>query len=296
MGKVSLFNCLMEESMISIWKSSVEDFLVQQGIDDALLLKEKPNNVEAARWTQMRKKAVSTIRLAIAPEIKYHYLKETDPGELLEKLQSVYASKSLTNKLCLRWEFYQLMKDEDTTMQDHINTFNKLVCQLLNADEKFSDEEQALLLLASLPKDYRNIVQKLLIGRDSITLDQALAALRENDRFMVRREGEEKKDVGDGLFSEGSNGGRTKEKYQGRGRSRGRDDLSNKECYYCKKKGHIQMMCKKFKEDLKRMRNLKDSGRIENESSGNAALGFIDDDDDYDGALLVDGGVVHSKE
>ena len=170
----------------------------------------------------------------------------------------VYAYKSLTNKLCLRWELYQLMKDEDTTMQDHINTFNKLVCQLLNADEKLTDEEQALLLLASLPKDYRNIVQTLLIGRDSITLDQALAALRENDRFMVRREGEEKKDVGDGLFSEGSNGGRTKEKYQGRGRSRGRDDLSNKECYYCKKKGHIQMMCKEFKEDFKKMRNLRD--------------------------------------
>ena len=72
----------------SIWKNSVEDFLVQQGIDDALL-KEKPNNVEEARWTQMRKKAVSTIRLAIALEIKYHYLKETDPGELLEKLQTV---------------------------------------------------------------------------------------------------------------------------------------------------------------------------------------------------------------
>ena len=106
----------------------------------------------------MRKKAVSTIRLAIALEIKYHYLKETDLGELQEKLQTVYASKSLTKKLCLRWEFYQLMKDENTTVQEHINTFNKLVCQLLNADEKLTDEEQALLLLPSLPKDYRSIV------------------------------------------------------------------------------------------------------------------------------------------
>ena len=159
---------------------------MQQGIDDALL-KERPIHIDEAKWTQIRKKAVSTIRLAIAPEIKYNYLKETNPGELLEKLQTVYASKSLTNKLCLRWELYQLMKDEDTSMQDHINTFNKLVCQLLNADEKLTDEEQALLLLASLPKDYKNIVQTLLIGRDSITLDQALAALRENDRFMVRR-------------------------------------------------------------------------------------------------------------
>ena len=66
---------------------------------------------------------------------------------------------------------YQLMKDEDITTQDHINMLNKLVCQLLNADKKLTDEEKTLLLLASLPNDYRNIVQTLLIGRDSITLD-----------------------------------------------------------------------------------------------------------------------------
>ena len=162
------------------------------GIDD-VLLKEKRNKIEVEKWIQMRKKVVSTIRLAIAPEIKCHYLKETDPGEMLEKLQMVYNFKSLTNKLCLKWELYQLIKDEDTTMQDHINMSNKLVCQLLNANKKLTDEEQALLLLASLPKEYKNIVQTLLIGRDSITLDQALKALRESDRFMVSREGEEKK-------------------------------------------------------------------------------------------------------
>ena len=62
---------------------------MQIGIDDALL-KERPNNIEEEKWTQIRKKVVSTILPAITPEIKYHYLKETDPGELLEKLQIVY--------------------------------------------------------------------------------------------------------------------------------------------------------------------------------------------------------------
>ena len=138
----------------------------------------------------------------------------------------------------------------------------------------------------------------MIIGRDSITLDQALVALRENDRFMVRREGEEKKSVGDGLYSEGSNRGRTKDKgYQEKEKSQGRGDLSDKECYYGKKKGHIQIMCKDVREDLKRMNSLRDRGRKESENSGNAALGFVtNDDDDYDGALVVDGGMVNSKE
>ena len=91
------------------------------------------------------------------------------------------------------------------------------------------------------------------------------------------------------MFSEGSNRGKTKEKgYQGRGKSHGRGDLSDKECHYCKKKAHIQTMCKEFKENLKRMKSLKDGGRNENESSESAALGFVGDDD-YDGALSVDG-------
>ena len=69
--------------------------------------------------------------------------------------------------------------------------------------------------------------------------------------------------------------------------SQRRNDYSNKECYYCKKKGHIQMMCKEMKEDLKKMKDLK-VGRGDGESSRSTALGFVDDDD-YDGALLVNG-------
>ena len=60
------------------------------------------------------------------------------------------------------------------TLQDHINKFNQLVCQLLNADEKISDQEQALLLLALLPKSYRLIVQTLLVGREKIILEEAI--------------------------------------------------------------------------------------------------------------------------
>jgi len=208
MGDGTKFNIPLFDGKMNFaaWKSTVMDLLVQQGIDEALS-KNKPSTMDEGKWMAMKKKAVSSIRLAIALEIKYNYLDETDPGELLEKLQAVYASKSLTNKLCLRWELYQLMKEEDTSMQDHINTFNQLVCQLLNADEKLSDMEKALLLLASLPKSYKSVVQALLLGRDTITFDQALAALRENDRFMVRHgEVDEKKGHGEALFGESSRG------------------------------------------------------------------------------------------
>ena len=113
----------------SVWRSTVEDLLVQQGIHNALEIS-KPTSMDKEKRVAMKKKAASTIRLAIAPKIKYNYLKETDPGMFFEKLQAVYASKSLTNKLCLRWELYQLMKEDDTSMQHHINTFWCANCQM----------------------------------------------------------------------------------------------------------------------------------------------------------------------
>lgn len=60
--------------------------------------------------------------------------------------------------------------------------------------------------------------------------------------------------------------------------------VNKMECYYCKKKEHIHMMCKEMKEDLKRMSSLKD-GRKDIESSREDDLGFVEEED-Y-GALLL---------
>ena len=105
------------------------------------------------------------------------------------------------------------------------------MCQLLNADEKLFDEEKALLVLASLLKSYKNIVQTLHVGRESIALDQEMAALRENNRFLERHDGEEKKGS-EALFGEGFRGRAKENDYQVREKSQDRSDFSNNECYY----------------------------------------------------------------
>ena len=98
----SIFHCLFELKInFSVWKNFVVDLLVQQGIDDPLE-KTKAYIFEVKKWVSMKKKALSSISLSIAPEIKYNYWKETDPNVLLEKLQATYALKSLTNKMLLR--------------------------------------------------------------------------------------------------------------------------------------------------------------------------------------------------
>jgi len=124
------------------------------------------------------------IRLALAPEIKHNMLKETTLKALWEKLENIYASKSLTNCLCMKIKLYQLKMEIGGDLHDYINKFNQLVSQLLNADNKLSDEEQALLLLASLPRSFKALVQTLLVGRSTLNLDEVTVALRENGKMM----------------------------------------------------------------------------------------------------------------
>ncbi|KHN10792.1 Retrovirus-related Pol polyprotein from transposon TNT 1-94, partial [Glycine soja] len=128
-------------------------------------------------WTKIQRRTVSTIWLTLALEIKHNMLKETTLKVLWEKFENIYASKLLINRLCLKMEFYQLKMEMGGDLHDHINKFNQLVSQLLNADDKLSNEEQTLLLLASLPRSFKASVQTLLVEKSTLNLDEVTAAL-----------------------------------------------------------------------------------------------------------------------
>jgi len=67
-------------------------------------------------------------------------------------------------------ELYQLKKEMEGDLHDHINKFNQLVSQFFNADDKLFDEEHALLLLVSLPRSFKALVQTLFVGRSTLNL------------------------------------------------------------------------------------------------------------------------------
>nr|GEY39799.1 retrovirus-related Pol polyprotein from transposon TNT 1-94 [Tanacetum cinerariifolium] len=105
---------------------TIEDILVQQGTDEALEEKQ-PAGMKDDVWKTMQKKASSTIRLALALEIKYNILKEKTPKDIWDKLTKIYASNSLTHRLFLKMELYSLKLEEGSNLHDHTNSFNQLV-------------------------------------------------------------------------------------------------------------------------------------------------------------------------
>ena len=65
---------------------------------------------------------------------------------------------------------------EDKSIDEQLDTFNKLNLDLENIDVTIDDEDQALLLLSSLPISYAIFKDILLYGRESLTLDEVQAA------------------------------------------------------------------------------------------------------------------------
>ncbi|GJX50129.1 hypothetical protein Tco_0276974 [Tanacetum coccineum] len=85
-----------------------------------------------------------------------------------------------------------------TKQGDHIDEFNKLILDLANIDIEIEDEDQALMLLMSLPSSYKNFVETLLYGRKSLTIEDVLVTL--NSRELKKRTESTKKETGDGLY------------------------------------------------------------------------------------------------
>ncbi|PKI53168.1 hypothetical protein CRG98_026473 [Punica granatum] len=108
-------------------------------------------------------------------------------SKVWEKLQALYMTKSLTNMLYLKQRLYQLKMSPGTFVSDHLNMFTQIMMDLQNVDVKIEDEDQALLLLCSLPESYESFVDTMLFGRRSIILEYVTASLKSRElKNMVK--------------------------------------------------------------------------------------------------------------
>ncbi|GJY15781.1 hypothetical protein Tco_0386203 [Tanacetum coccineum] len=85
-----------------------------------------------------------------------------------------------------------------TKLGDHINEFNKLILDLANIDIEIEEEDQALMLLTSLPSSYENFVETLLYRWESLIMKDVIATLnsRELKKIIVCT----KEETCDGLY------------------------------------------------------------------------------------------------
>ncbi|GAA0184263.1 hypothetical protein LIER_31551 [Lithospermum erythrorhizon] len=136
---------------------------------------------------------------------------ETAAG-LWAKLESLYMTRTLTNKLLLKQRLFSLRMQEGTSLKDHLEKLNTILLDLRNIDVYVDDEDAVLILLVSLPASYENF-------KESMTNVVGLFA-NSNQGFVKGKKKFPKKQ-----FKRGSKLG----------------DV----CHYCKEKGHWKTDCPK---------------------------------------------------
>ena len=87
-------------------------------------------------------------------------------------------TKSLTNRILLKRQLYNLRMKEGTTITDHLNTFNTLLVQLDSIDVKFDSEDKAVTLLCSLPESWDHFVtSRSLSSLETLEFDDVVGAM-----------------------------------------------------------------------------------------------------------------------
>ncbi|GKB82922.1 zinc finger, CCHC-type containing protein [Tanacetum coccineum] len=273
-----------------LWQIKMRALMVQLGCDAAL--ETLPTDMEAGEKAAMMKKAYSTLILCLGDRVLWEVTKETTAAGIWTKLTSLYMTKSLANRLYLKKKLYTYYMSPGTKLGDHIDEFNKLILDLANIDTEMEDEDQALMLLTSLPLSYENFVDTLLYGRESLTMEDVLATL--NLRELKKRIEGTKEETGDRLYV------RERSDHSGKAHSGGsswfksRGGTGKLKCFICHAEGHLKRDCPKKKSSGFVKKGKRDQDSDSSDDEGNAyfgeALTVVRNDEMTE--LVVDGGSI----
>jgi len=160
----------------SLWQIKMQALLKQQGLW-APLSNDSKGKSDDAEMDVMDKKAHSTIMLCLEDEVIIEVSRETTSVNLWKKLENLYMTKFLQNKLLLKRRLFALRMQEGTPLKDHLEKLKSVLLELRNIDFKVEDEDAALLLLVPLPLSYENFVESFIVNKVTVTLEEVRSTL-----------------------------------------------------------------------------------------------------------------------
>nr|GEY36172.1 zinc finger, CCHC-type [Tanacetum cinerariifolium] len=227
-----------ETGDFGLWRIKMRALLIQHECEAPLEV--SPTDMEAQTKDKLNKKSHSAVILCLGNKVLREVTGETTASRVWSKLETLYMTNSLANKLYLKKMLYIFYMPAGQKISKHIYEFNKIVLDLANIKVKFEDEDLALLLLTSLPKSYEHFVDTLLYGREALTLEDVMATLNLKE---IKERSKAKGDDGKGLYVRGRTHHR--DSSQSRGKSRSKSRGGRLKFYICQSEDHLKRNCPK---------------------------------------------------
>jgi hypothetical protein len=123
MSTVTKFDIEKFDGKISFAISRVQMrfILTQNGLKKALDGEpKKPTSMTGEKWDELDEKTLSAIQLYLSKKVLREVANETTAVVLWTKLESLYMTKSPTNKLRLKERFYTIRMLVGTPIQSHL--------------------------------------------------------------------------------------------------------------------------------------------------------------------------------
>ncbi|MFQ6671635.1 hypothetical protein Gotur_036112, partial [Gossypium turneri] len=186
----------------------------------------KPENLNKTEWEELDEKALSAIQLCLANTVLQEVLMEKTSSALWKRLETLYTTKYLANRLVLKQRLFTFRMNDGELLRDHISQFITLLNDLKNVEVHIDDEDQAMLLLCSLPPSYKSFKETLIYGRDKLSFEDVKGYLLSKDKLDNELHLDSKANRQASVLIA----------------SKKRDKI----CRYCKKLGHVKADCYKL--------------------------------------------------
>nr|KYP54750.1 Retrovirus-related Pol polyprotein from transposon TNT 1-94 [Cajanus cajan] len=138
MFQVEKFTC---QNDFGLWRLKMRSLLVHQGLVDALPGKAKPEDVMINEEKKMLEKAHSAIIMSLGDKVLRQVAKEKTTIGVWSKLEGLYMTKSLVNRLYLKQDLYSFKMNKDKLVGEQLDQFNKFILDLENIDVTIDDED-----------------------------------------------------------------------------------------------------------------------------------------------------------
>ena len=180
------------------------------------------------RWNLEEDMAVDVIASTVPDQVFQRVKSHTTTMEMWNAVKAIYEVRSKMASIDLRQKLQSTKLSDDGDAITHIGRLVDMREQLAALGSTLADKEFAGVILGSLPKSYRGVIQSIAAAADQmgtpITTDRVIRLVKDDYENRLR----EKNNGNDEAFA--ANGQKKR-------------DMHNVECYNCHNFGHYKSEC-----------------------------------------------------